>query len=163
VVQVQGVTTTFSALHQVTKDYQELELRKVERILGAELQRSGDRVEFLGLKFPERVISTWGAAIIVGIQFYFWLHLRTLYSRITPTDHGLNLAWIGLYPNVLARIISLASACALPFGVTFYLVVQSGWSPWAFAFWGLGLLSTCGVFKLLLDLANQLKWRRQDL
>jgi hypothetical protein len=159
----------FSALHRVTKDYQELELRKVERILGAELQRSGDRVEFLGLKFPERLISTWGLVIIVAIQLYFYLHLRTFLSRLTPRDLGLDLAWIGLYPDSFARVTSLFSVSVLPLGVISYLtykVIQSGWSQWVLGllvFWVLGLLVACGSFKLLLDLTNISKWRRRDL
>jgi hypothetical protein len=165
----------FSVLHRVTKDdYQELELRKVERILGAELQRSGDRVEFLGLKFPERLISAWGLVIIVAIQLYFYLHLHTFRSRLTPKDPGLDLAWIGLYPDHFARVISLVSVSVLPLGVTSYLaylVIQSYWSQRVLDFrmlyllglWISGLWLACGSFKLIWDLTSLLKWRRRDL
>jgi hypothetical protein len=132
----------------------------VERILGAELQRSGDRVEFLGLKFPERVISTWGAAIIIGIQLYFWLHLRILHLRMTPTGSGLDLAWIGLYSDFLSHVVLLASACALPLGVILYglyLTIRSGWSPLILALFVLELLVTYKLFKLILALTKLLK------
>ena len=149
----------FAALNKVTKHYQELNFQDAYQILSAELERSGERIEFLGLKFPERVISTWGTAIIVVIQVYFWLHLRTFHARMTPTDPGLNLAWIGLYPDLLPRIVSVVSASALPSGVAFCLVIQSGWSPWILALWILGLLPSCGSFKLIADLNKLIKWR----
>jgi hypothetical protein len=150
----------FSALHRVTKDYQELELRKVERVLEAELQRSGDRVEFLGLKFPEWVISIWGAAIIIVTQLYFWLHLRALYSRMTPSNPGLNLAWIGLYPDLWSHIVFLISACILPIGVILYglyLSIQSHWSPLIFILVVLGLIVTYRLFILIWDLTKLLR------
>ena len=66
---------SFQGLNEITRHYQKLELNNANQVLKAELQRAGERIEFLGLKFPERVISTWGALIIVIIQLYFWLHL----------------------------------------------------------------------------------------
>jgi hypothetical protein len=161
----------FSALHRVTTDYQELELRKVGRIIGAELQRSGDRVEFLGLKFPERVISTWGVVIIASIQLYFYLHLRAFRSRLTPIDPGLNLAWIGLYPDRLAFVVSLVTISLLPMGVISYLaylVMQSGRPQWVIDFKALGFLAflllgfcvACASFNLIWDLNSLSKWRR---
>ncbi len=129
----------FSELNEVTKYIQKLELSNVNQVLTAELQRSGERMELLGMKLPERILSTWGTVVIVIIQLYFWLHLRAFRSRWTPNDPGLNLAWVGLYTDFWARIVLFISLFVLPLGVTAYLVYQNGWFTWVSVFWVLGL------------------------
>jgi hypothetical protein len=120
---------SFQGLNEITRHYQKLELNNANQVLKAELQRAGERIEFLGLKFPERVISTWGALIIVIIQLYFWLHLRVFRARLSPNSPAFNVAWIGLYADPWARLISLSGVSIFPLGVILYLVLCN------FSFW----------------------------
>jgi hypothetical protein len=132
---------SFQELNEITRHYyQKLELNNANQLLKAELQRAGERVEFLGLKFPERVISTWGAFIIVIIQLYFWLHLRVFRARLSPNSPAFNVAWIGLYADPWARLISLSSVSVFPLGVIFYLTAWSNRLSWASALLVPGLL-----------------------
>lgn len=121
---------SFPELHNFTKMNSKMEFNDVSRLLQSELQRelSGEKVEFLGLKFPERDLATWGAVIIVLIQLYFWLHLRVLVVRLRPGDDCMKVAWIGLYPDIPARTVSLLTASTLPVGVIVYGIWTLGFS-----------------------------------
>jgi hypothetical protein len=112
-----------------------MEFSDVQRLLQSEMQRerSTEKIEFLGLKFPERDLATWGALIILVIQLYFWIHLRELSSRASRDDFSSQVAWIGLYKGIYARATTCLTACILPLGVI------------AFGMWTLGfsLASLC--------------------
>jgi hypothetical protein len=121
---------TFPELNEITKHYQKLELNDANQILGAELQRTGERIEFLGLKFPESFISTWGAVILLIIQLYFWLHLRTFYEYLASSETGIDVAWIGIYSDFWSRVISLITVSLLPVVIVGYLVFWGDWFSW---------------------------------
>jgi hypothetical protein len=121
---------TFPELNEITKHYQKLELNDANQILGAELQRTGERIEFLGLKFPESFISTWGAVILLIIQLYFWLHLRTFYEYLASSETGIDVAWIGIYSDFWSRVISLITISLLPVVIVGYLVFWGDWFSW---------------------------------
>ena len=125
---------TFPELNELTQHYQKLGLNDAYQVLGAELQRTGERIEFLGLKFPERIISTWGAVILLIIQLYFWLHLRTFYETfyeyLVSSETGIDIAWIGIYPDLWSRFISLVTVSLLPVVVVGYLVFSGDWFSW---------------------------------
>ena len=121
---------TFPELNEITKHYQKLELNDAYQILGAELQRTGERIEFLGLRFPESFISTWGAVILFIIQLYFWLHLRTFYEYLASSESSIDVAWIGIYSDPISRFISLLSVSLLPVVIVGYLVFWGDWFSW---------------------------------
>jgi hypothetical protein len=119
---------TFRELYQITRPYQELSLDNAKPILEGELKRAGERVQFLGLTFPERLVSTWGIAIILIIQLYFWIHLRELRFRVVPDDPAVKEAWIGFYTGYIARLGSVLTASILPLGAVLYLAWNQGFS-----------------------------------
>lgn len=110
---------SFPELDRVTRGYQELELEKARGILKAELGRSGERVEFLGMNIPETVMATWGGIVILMLQLYFWLHLRALCNAGYPSKDIVNeVAWIGTYSDFFARLTAFATIFVLPLGAT---------------------------------------------
>lgn len=145
----------FAELNEVTKRYQKLKFNDAHQILKDEIRRSGERVEFLGLKFYERDISSWGAGIIVAVQLYFWLHLRMLRVPLTSNDPSRNIAWIGLYPHYLARLVSLFTVSVVPLGMICYLVIGNNRFSWLAFLLCLvpGLLLACASFWLMLKLS----------
>jgi hypothetical protein len=114
----------FSALHKVTLHYQELNLPKVQQVLGAELARAGEHVEFFELRFPQSVIAVWSPVIIAAIHLYFLLHLHALPFRPPPGQTEVHVGWIGLYPQPLAGLVTLFTISVVPLVVTIYLFVQ---------------------------------------
>ena len=118
----------FPELDSVTQAYRELDLGKVEQILSAELQRAGERIELLGVRFPENVIATWGTGIMFAVQFFFWLHLRAFWREISMSDAREipNVGWIGLYRDTWACLISIISV-VLPLVVLGVVIYKSDW------------------------------------
>lgn len=132
---------TFPELYELMKTDRQMRFEDVERHLQSELQhqRSSEKVEVLGLKFREGDLATWGAIFIVVVQIYFVIHLRELSKRLQATDEIPKVAWIGLYPDCIARTVSLFTASLLPVLVLIYGSVQLGYS------WLMIVLLTFGV------------------
>ena len=115
---------SFPELDRVTRDYQELTLEKARAILEAELARGGERIEFLGMKLPGTLMATWGGVVILMLQLYFWLHLRVVRGVGRTSKELMNeVAWIGIYSDIFARVITLATILLLPLGTTVCAVI----------------------------------------
>ncbi len=71
-------------------------------------------LDIYGIKIPAEDRSRWGTALVLVILFYFWLHLRELSPKLLPTDPGLDVAWIGLYPSAYASGLVWLSVFLLP-------------------------------------------------
>jgi hypothetical protein len=148
---------TFPELHEFVKKDPQMRLDEVERLLQSERERErfSEKVEFLGLRFRERDLATWGALIIVIVQIYLVLHLRELCTRSQVTDHVFKAAWIGVYPDYLSRIVSLLTASFLPVTVLFYGGVQLGFSWFVLILLTFGLLLSMATAWLLWFLPRQ--------
>ncbi len=127
---------TFPDLYDFVKENPQMQFSDVERLLQIDLQRerSSEKVEFLGLRFRERDLASWGAGIIVIVQLYLWLHLRQLSVRVRSwaPDDFIKVVWIGLYPDFFARTVSLLTASILPVAVLLYGRVMLGFSYFVF-------------------------------
>jgi hypothetical protein len=78
----------FRQLSQITKDYEELDMASIEKILAGEVKRTGESFEAVGIKFPGENTTRWGTLIILGILVYLWIHLREVSIKLSPTDPG---------------------------------------------------------------------------
>lgn len=106
--------TAFSDLRQATLGSLEyIDLKSLPDRLN-EGSRADQVIEAFGLKIAAADITRWGLLILLATQFYFWLHVHELTRRIEPSDPGWKVAWIGIYPQRLALITVLTSACILP-------------------------------------------------
>ena len=115
-----GFEKDFAALNKVTTHYAELKLPQAQLVLEAELQRSGERVQLVGLNLPLKMLSLTKVAIILAIQSYFLLHL----SQFQPSQKDAEIAWVGLYDNIYARLITLVTAVVLPVITTLYVLYE---------------------------------------
>lgn len=107
----------FRELNEVTALYMELPIERVAKILDAEIQRSGERVQMLGLTFSLKVLSQAAAGIIMVVQMYFVLHLK----QFRLLSSGANqIAWVALYSNRYARALTLATGMILPVATCIY-------------------------------------------
>ena len=103
----------FSDLALLTSDYRELELDKISSILRSERERRGSPVKVLGIELPAAGLTLWGPIVILGLQGYFLLHIR---SAPSPLGHDVRTAWLGLYADSAARAALFATVVALPIG-----------------------------------------------
>lgn len=114
----------FLQLGDITSAYEDLEISKVEKILADEEKRTGESFEVAGIKFPAESTTRWGVLLIVGIQIYLWIHLRES-LRLDPDDPGWDVAWVGVYRSVYARVAMFITVCILPVGATLSLGIRN--------------------------------------
>ncbi|HTB15679.1 MAG TPA: hypothetical protein VK752_29110 [Bryobacteraceae bacterium] len=95
--------------------------RVLERATSKE--KSESYVAF-GMEFPVESVesaSKWGIALIIGIQLYIWIHLREVSPRIKHDDAGWEVAWIGVYHSLPARVLFIVLTVILPLATIFFL------------------------------------------
>ncbi len=145
---------SFPQLSAATKEYEDLDITKIEQVLAEEDKRTGDSFEAIGVKFPADSVHLWGILIIVGIQLYFWIHLRERSSKLSEGDTGWDVAWIGVYPSKVARVAMFSSTLVLPVLAALSLGIRGSHtafferfhSPWTY--WSLFTLSILFVCAL---------------
>lgn len=99
------------ALRDVNKDQS---LSPIQVYLLQEELRSPHSFQALGLSLSPSLVSSFGAFIIFGLQWYLFLHLNELKGRLTSDSPGWNVAWIGFYRSGVARLTFLLSVALLP-------------------------------------------------
>jgi hypothetical protein len=121
----QQFADSFYELDQATNGVQEAGFRLARNFLELEKKNSADVFEAFGQKFPVESATRWGILIVIGIQFYFWVHLgeyrRRIFSKV-------NCAWIGVYKSPAARFLFCASALLFPVG-TGFVCIKAGLLP----------------------------------
>jgi len=105
---------SFRQLNESTKEYQNLDIDSIERVLHSEAQRTGESFEFAGIKFPAEGAAIWGTVVILAIQIYLWIHLRQLSPKLQPNDPGWDVAWIGVYTSCDAKFAMFLTTVVLP-------------------------------------------------
>jgi hypothetical protein len=145
-----GFAETFPELYEVASHYYDtLQINMVAEILDKEIQRSGEKIAFLGLAIPANTLSSWGVLALVLIQFYLWLHLRTLNVRLSKNSQSLDIPWIGLYSDLWSRGASLFTISVLPVIVS---VVLLWWGSTRFLWWflpAMGVLISLSSWRIL--------------
>lgn len=117
---------TFPHLNEITKDLKDISFKNLDTIVAGEVKRGGgERFEFFGTKIPTSALTKWGLVILLGVQFYFYMHLNTLVERIKRRDSSLDIAWIGLYKNVFAKISVIVSGALFPLFTAYYVCLKA--------------------------------------
>jgi hypothetical protein len=73
--------TSFAALAQDADELDAKDLDKVFDDLSTRLTSRADEFEAIGIKFPIAKLTVWGAAILLGVQLYFFLYLRQIVGQ----------------------------------------------------------------------------------
>jgi hypothetical protein len=126
----------FAELDRITSVYQTLGTDKIDQILRAELDRQGERVQFLGISLPEPSMASWGMIIVLATHTYFWLHLRAFKRaawRSSSAMDALQHAWIGLYNDWWASFVTIITVSILPPAVVIWAGFVSSWPFWVSA------------------------------
>jgi hypothetical protein len=72
-----------------------------------------ENFEALGIKFPASASLGWCAVVVLTLQLYLCVQLVEFKRKLGPNDPAWNVAWIGMYNSLPARVSFLASI-ALP-------------------------------------------------
>ncbi len=147
----------FRQLSNITKDYEALDLITIEKVLAGEEKRTGESFEILGIKFPAENTTRWGILVIIGVQIYFWIHLRELSPKLRPNDPGWDVAWIGVYSSKYAKVATFVSTCLLPVSAALALGIRGlSVSSFARSSWVLLVLGALATLTLSLAAWNRL-------
>ncbi len=115
----------FYDLDRVGRDKGAYSLKDLSDSLDSETARNERQFEVFGIKFPTEELSRWGIVSLIAILVYFCLHLRELSPKMTPTDAGLDVAWIGLYSSWFAYSLLWVSVLVVP-GIAVILLGLEG-------------------------------------
>ena len=115
---------SFRQLSAITKEYPTINIATCEQILTSEEKRGGESFEALGIKFPAENTTRWGILVIIGIQIYFWIHLRELKPKLRRNDPGWDVAWIGVYTSKYSKVAMFVLTCLLPLAAALALGIR---------------------------------------
>ena len=108
-------SSSFSELDKATANIQDNSFETISSTLQEEASKpKADSFEVFGVKFPVEKATRWGILLIVGIQLYLWIHLHELSPKLKEGDAGWDVAWIGVYQSLAARMLFVASTALLP-------------------------------------------------
>jgi len=127
---------SFRQLDKVSEAYKTASLDMAERILRAEVERSGSPFEAFGTKIPAELVTLWGPVIVLAVQVYFCLHLSQLRRQGFAMQEVDSIAWIALYTSPWARRTTYLSAALLPSGAIITAIYRAhneralDWQEW---------------------------------
>lgn len=85
------------------------------------------------MKIPRYSLNVWGPLLVVAIQLYFWLHLRSVAWKDLRNDEIKVPPWIGAYEGFAPGLASVLTTTFLPLAtvscLAFYVLkaVEPGW------------------------------------
>ena len=107
-------SVSFGVLDRLTSGIQDLPLDRLRTFLETKEMTETRGFEVLGVKFPAESTKWAGLLVLLGLQLYFWVHLRERMPFLKTSDPGWDVAWIGVYRSLTAQILLFASTVVLP-------------------------------------------------
>jgi hypothetical protein len=123
-----GFSSSFSELDSISSNYDDLQISKVITILEGEKSRAGGNLQAFGATIPIVFIRDWGFLLLIGLQAYFYLHLKEFIKIITLSNSHQDISpepWVALYKGTLAHYSFILFSIALPFIVVVLVIVKS--------------------------------------
>lgn len=105
---------SFSDLAKATDGFGPLPLEEARKLLSDEAAKGSDIFEAFGMKFPADQITRWGVILLLSVQLYLFAYLRQLTGKLSSTDAGWDVPWIGMDQSLISRVIVLATVELLP-------------------------------------------------
>lgn len=109
-----GFAESFPELNELSAGFSNQNLETVERVLKNKPNESAETFEAFGIKIPSNVVMRFGILLVIAVQLYFLTHLIELSKRLSPSDPGWEVAWIGVYDHILAKIVYFCTIAVLP-------------------------------------------------
>ncbi len=99
-----SASNVFPSLFETAKNLGSTSTEDFEDHL-AQLQKSGlGQIEIVGLKVPNRIVETWGIALVLALQAYLLIYLRK-YRTLKARPDLEPFPWVGLYSDCLSLIV----------------------------------------------------------
>jgi len=152
----------FAELASMPKDLRYVPLADAVARIRDMQPHAEQQVEVIGLKIPTENLIQWGSLLLIGVQFYFWLHLGELRRRLSSNSIGTEVAWIGLYRSWFAFGAVVLTIFVLPVWSYWTLLCRApaGFNPSSFAAavgLGLGILLGISAARRVLYIRSRVK------
>lgn len=123
----------FKALASLTKEWPEIGVDVAKKIINAEYAREDELFEVVGFELSADLLRSWGIFLILGIQFYYYLHIREL-NRRKGLFKGISaievFPWLALQKGASA-IMNYISVVLLPLASLLVLIgIDLTIQPW---------------------------------
>lgn len=82
-----------------------------------------ESISVLGLNIPSELLLNWGMVVVVTLQLYLLMHLKS-YCKLLSSTPTYEVAWIGYYTDALSKTIFIVTALMLPVISVLILVKQ---------------------------------------
>jgi hypothetical protein len=100
---------SFPDLSEVMSSIPALSYDQAAMLVEMERRRAGDALDLWGIRFPARSAFIWSSCALLCVQLYLLLHLGG-----KPWGDLSDAAWIGVYPDLLSRMVNQVASGALP-------------------------------------------------
>lgn len=94
-----------------------LSLGDLQTFFLAEKNRSGEKIELPGVKLPGEAVTSWGIAILLAVEAYFFLMYREFVRLLTPEDKAWTVPWLGLLLDATSQTAFAISMLIVPLTV----------------------------------------------
>jgi formate hydrogenlyase subunit 3/multisubunit Na+/H+ antiporter MnhD subunit len=88
-----------------------------------------ESISIFSVKIPGALIRNWGAAILVGFQLYFLIHLRFYRTLLGSEDYSLKVPWIGYYGDPLSRFVTFVTSIIVPPAIVIIILWDRLYDP----------------------------------
>ncbi len=113
---------SFSDLQMASSPYQSLALERVESFLREDAWKGPEVFEALGVRFPASGVKVWGVVVLMTIQAYYAICLRSLSGSASEDPEVFGIPWIGLNTDLLGRSALVLTSVVLPVAAVTLLV-----------------------------------------
>lgn len=118
----------FPDLAEVSKHLGSVSIAEFRSYLAQQIAKERGETTVFGVTAPTSLIGTLGLPLLVLVQGYFWLNLRSLLTkrRLGADDKAWESApWIALSGDTASKAAFLLSAAVIPLAVTTYLGLKN--------------------------------------
>lgn len=102
----------FADLYEATRGLEGMGLEEINNVLSKDI-KSEEIFEAFGIRIPSAQITRLGLIVIICIQLYLFVYLRSL-KPLQQGDMGNGVPWIALDKSLLARSMLFTSLVILP-------------------------------------------------
>lgn len=141
---------SFPEVYKYSRNYYSLNSMSFEWLLSnieREEKKLNAQIEIAGIKIPGNSIKILGAMIMFIIQLYFYLHLKVFVNKISTSIKLNNIAWIGIYPEKLSRIVFIISCLLLPLSVPVVVLINDTSDNYNWIVCGLSFFITIATYR----------------
>ncbi len=118
---------TFPYLSQLDTYYHKIPAKELKFEFLDELKKKERKIEFIGLKIPEKVLKKTAPFIIILICLYYLIHFSRYLSIRNSDQQDIFFPWTGSYDDILSKSVHSFTLVIIPGFTIYYLQANVIW------------------------------------